>query len=93
MSEIGATLFNQRVFKNHLHSREVTLHLSITVYNNNYVVTHTLHVHFSDTSIFLAARSLCTNFLPLRYVIPAAISLQNFSNTIGNFTCEMTSSL
>ena len=45
----------------------------------------TLQMMFSETRTFLAAKSLWTNCLPLRYVIPTAISLQNFSKISGNF--------
>ena len=40
----------------------------------------TLHVWFSDTSMFLAARSLCTNDFAARYSIPEAMSWQKSSS-------------
>ena len=43
----------------------------------------TLQVFSSETSMFLAARSLWTKPLPARYFIPAAISLQNLNRVWG----------
>ena len=44
---------------------------------------HTLHVWSSDTSMFRAAKSLCTNSFLSRYSMPLAISLQNPRSLCG----------
>ena len=50
-----------------------------------YTVINTLHVFSSESSMFLAARSLWTNFFRSRYFIPDTISLQNRSRVKGVF--------
>ena len=73
------------------HPKVANLMINVQSYTTPHHAAHfqmTLHTKSSDTRMFLAARSLCTNAFLDRYSIPCATSTQNLSSSDGHLACS-----